>query len=130
MKKLFVICIMSLSLFGAYVAPMSVKGTTYVDSKATFELFQKGVKFLDVRPQGSISRGKIKGAIEMYVGSMSLQKIMLFVKKDEPVVVYCNGQHCSLTPEALILMKNWGYTKLYYYRDGYPAWKHYGLPIE
>lgn len=96
----------------------------------TYELFKKGAKFLDVRPQGSISKGKIKGAIEMYVGHMTLQKIMLFVKKDEAVVVYCNGQHCSLTPEALILMKNWGYTKLYYYRDGYPAWKYYGLPVE
>lgn len=71
----------------------------------TYELFKKGAKFLDVRPQGSISKGKIKGAIEMYVGHMTLQKIMLFVKKDEAVVVYCNGQHCSLTPEALILMK-------------------------
>ena len=130
MKKLFIICIMSFGLFGSYTAPMRVEGSTYVDSKAAFELFNKGAKFLDVRPQGSISKGKIKNAIEMYVGHMSPQKIMLFVKKDEPVVVYCNGQQCSLTPEAIILMKKWGYTKLFYYRDGYPAWKYYNLPTQ
>jgi rhodanese-related sulfurtransferase len=130
MKKIFLICVISLSLFGAYVAPMSVQGSTYVDSKAAFDLFNQGVKFLDVRPQNSIARGKIRGAIEMYVGNMNPQMISMIIKKDEPVVVYCNGQHCSLTPEAINLMKNWGYSKLYYYRDGYPAWNYYNLPTE
>ena len=130
MKKIFMMCIISLSLLGAYEAPMSILGSTYVDSKAAFELFNKGVKFLDVRPHSSIVRGKIKSAFEMYVGNMNPQMLAMIIKKNEPVVVYCNGQQCSLTPEAIVKMKSWGYTKLYYYRDGYPAWNYYKLPTE
>ena len=117
-------------LYAAYVAPMSVEGSTYVDTQKAYGLYQKGVKFLDVRPQSITKQGKIKGAKEFYVGYMTPSNITNAVSKSEEVVVYCNGQHCSLTPEALSLMVSWGYKKLYYYRDGYPAWEFNGLPIE
>ena len=130
MKKIVIIVLLAVGLFGSYVAPMSVKGTTYVDSQKAFELFNKGVKFIDVRPKSSSARGKIKGAVELYVGYMTPSAIQSVLKKEEEAVLYCNGQRCSLTPEALEILVGWGYTKLYYYRDGYPAWEFYGLPVE
>lgn len=130
MRVFLLMCLVSITLFAQYRAPMDVEGSTYVDSKAAYALYQKGAKFLDVRPPNSIARGKIKGAIEMYVGYMTPEKLANVIKKDQAVVVYCNGQYCSLTPEALIKMKKWGYLKLYYYRDGYPAWKYFNLPSE
>lgn len=130
MKKLWVMVLLAVGLYGSYIAPMSVKGTTYVDSQKAFELYNNGVKFIDVRPKSSSARGKIKGAIELYVGYMTPNALKSVLNKDDEAVVYCNGQRCSLTPEALEMMLKWGYTKLYYYRDGYPAWEFYGLPVE
>lgn len=130
MKKLLVMALLAVGLYGSYIAPMNVSGSTYVDSQKAFELFNQGIKFIDVRPKSSSARGKIKGAIELYVGYMTPNAVKSLLKKDEPVVIYCNGQRCSLTPEALEMLAKWGYKKLYYYRDGYPAWEFYGLPVE
>jgi len=49
---------------------------------------------------------------------------------DTPVVVYCNGEGCSLSEEAIIKLLKIGYKHLYFYRDGYPAWTYFRLPVE
>ena len=52
------------------------------------------------------------------------------VKKDEPVVFYCNGHKCLRSSKASALAVSWGWNKVYYYRDGFPAWKAAGNPVE
>jgi rhodanese-related sulfurtransferase len=51
-------------------------------------------------------------------------------KKDEPIVIYCNGASCMRSSKATAKAVSWGYTKVYYYRDGFPAWKAASLPVE
>ena len=130
MKSLLVVLFSITTLLANYIAPMSVAGSTYVDSEKAYMLYNKGVKFIDVRPARFLSQGKIKNAIHLYVGDFTKAKLLSLAKKSEEIVIYCNGQGCSLTPEAIIEVVKYGYTKVYYYRDGYPAWQYYKLPIE
>jgi len=52
------------------------------------------------------------------------------VGKSEPVVIYCNGESCMRSSKASAQAVAWGYTKVYYFRDGFPAWKTAGYPAE
>ncbi len=130
MKIIFSILLMISTLFANYKAPMNVMGSQYIDSQKAYDMYKKGVKFIDVRPDRFLKNGKIKNAIHLYVDLFTKQKLNLIAKKDEPIVLYCNGQSCSLTAEAIIKAVKYGYSNLYYYRDGYPAWKYYKLPTE
>lgn len=132
MKKvmLLVLTIFTVSLYAGYSAPLHVQGSKLVDSKEAYALYNQGVKFIDVRPMKFVRFGKIKDAHHLYVGVMTAQNIGNVVAKNEGVVIYCNGVGCPLSAEAIVKMAAWGYSKIYYYRDGFPAWKHYNLPIE
>jgi rhodanese-related sulfurtransferase len=46
------------------------------------------------------------------------------------VVFYCNGHACHRSSKASKLAVGWGWKKVYYYRDGFPAWKAANNPIE
>ena len=129
MKKLLAILIFATSLF-AFEAPMNVKGATTIDSRLAYDMYNKKVKFLDVRPIKFVKFGKIKGALHLYVDNFKKELLEQIVKKDEPLVIYCNGRGCPLSSEAIVKLVSYGYTNLYYYRDGIPAWKYYKLPIQ
>jgi rhodanese-related sulfurtransferase len=132
MKRLILLfwTVFTVSLYAGYAAPLHVDGSKLVDSKEAYALYQQGVTFVDVRPQRFVTSGMIKGAHHLYVGAMTPQNIQKVAAKDAAVVVYCNGVSCSLTAEAIVKMTAWGYSKIYYYRDGFPAWKYYKLPMQ
>jgi rhodanese-related sulfurtransferase len=130
MKKIFYILLLVSSLFANYIAPMQVSGSQYIDSQKAYEMFQKGVKFIDVRPDRFVKEGKIQNAYHLYVDLFSKQKLNSIAKVNEDIVIYCNGQGCPLSAEAIVKAASYGYTHVYYYRDGYPAWKFYKLPTE
>ena len=58
------------------------------------------------------------------------QSLSAVVGKDEAVVFYCNGEKCLRSSEATQKAVDWGFTKVYYYRDGFPAWKDANNPVE
>ena len=130
MKKLFFILLSVSSLFANYKAPIHVSGSQLIDSQKAYEMFNKGAKFIGVRPDRFVKMGKIKNAYPLYVSLFSKQKLNSFAKENEDIIIYCNGQSCSLSAEAIVKAVDYGYKNIYYYRDGYPAWKHYKLPIE
>jgi rhodanese-related sulfurtransferase len=120
------------SLFANYKAPMNIKGSTTIDSKKAYELYNQKVLFIDVRPTWMVKKqGKIKGAVNYYVSSMTKDGLKkLLPSKNTAAVIYCNGVGCSLSEEAIVKMAPLGYKNIYFYRDGYPAWKYYNLPQE
>ena len=57
------------------------------------------------------------------------QRLAEFTKgKDEEVVIYCHGPSCGHSSIACANAVSWGYTKVYYFRDGFPGWKAAGHP--
>ena len=52
------------------------------------------------------------------------------VQQEEAVVFYCNGENCMRSSDASESAVGWGWNKVNYYRDGFPAWKAASWPVE
>lgn len=116
---------------GGKVSPTSVDGATSVSAADAKGLFDKGVIFLDVRSDKDWSAGRIPDAVHIELKKKLNEASMgKEVKKGDPVVIYCNGASCTRSSKASAKAVGWGYSKVYYFRDGYPAWKSAGYPVE
>jgi len=49
---------------------------------------------------------------------------------DDEVVFYCGGLDCHLAANSCAQALTWGYTKVYYFAGGFPAWRDAGYPVE
>ena len=131
-KLIFSFLLVVSSLWANYKAPMNIKGSITIDSKKAYDLYNQKVLFIDVRPTWMVQKqGRIKGAVNYYVRDITqngLKKIL--PTKNTPAVIYCNGISCSLSEEAIVKIAPLGYKNIYFYRDGYPAWKYYQLPTD
>lgn len=136
MKKLLLMAagaLLALSFNPAIGAesPATVEGATTVDTAKASELFDAEVAFVDARKDSDWDAGRIPGAIHLDVKkALTPESLEAEVKKDEPVVFYCNGHKCMRSSKASAMAVSWGWKKVYYYRDGFPAWKAAGNPVE
>jgi len=113
------------------VSPTSVDGATSVDATQAKALFDKGVLFVDVRSDKDWAAGRIPDAVHIELKKVfSEATLSKEMKKDEGAVIYCNGPSCLRSSKAAIKAVGWGFSKIYYFRDGFPAWKSAGYPTE
>lgn len=111
--------------------PETVPGATTIDLAQAKKMFDDGVAFLDARKDADWDAGRIPGAIHLELGkTFTKENLEKAVKPDAPVVFYCNGVKCMVSPNAIKEAAAWGWTKMYYFRVGYPAWKSAGYPTE
>ena len=128
--------LLALALFAGSVAagsvsPVTVNGATTVDTAKARELFDQEAAFVDVRSNSDWDAGRIPGAIHIELKKLyNKDSLGAEVKPDEALVIYCNGPSCPRSAQASEMAVSWGYSKVYYYRDGYPAWKSAGNPVE
>ena len=115
----------------AEVSPMTIEGATTIDSAKAKALFEQEVAFVDVRKDSDWDAGRVPGAIHIELKkAYSADSLGAEVKKDEAVVFYCNGEKCMRSSDASAKAVAWGWSNVYYYRDGFPAWKAAGNPVE
>lgn len=115
----------------ANVSPETVEGVTTVDTAKAKELFDSGVVFVDVRSDKDWAAGRIPDAVHIELKKVYNEETLgAEVKKTDPVVIYCNGHSCMRSSKASAQAASWGYQTVYYYRDGFPAWKAAGYPVE
>ena len=113
------------------VSPETVSGATTVDAAKAKELFDQEVLFVDTRKDKDWDAGRIPGAEHLDVKkALTAESLGAVAGKDEPVVMYCNGHNCLRSSHAAAMAVEWGYSKVYYFRDGFPAWKDAGYPVE
>ena len=106
-------------------------GATSVSAAEAKALFDKGVIFVDVRSDKDWGAGRIPDAVHIELKKVLNEETMgKEVKKDQEVVIYCNGPSCLRSSKACVKAVGWGYKKVYYFREGYPAWKSAGYPVE
>jgi len=112
-------------------APMSVAGATTVTTDEAHDLFKQGALFVDVRRDSDWEAGRIAGAVHLNLKkTLSEASLAKEAGTDEAIVMYCNGPKCLRSSEACAKAAGWGFNKLYYYRDGFPAWKMAGYAVE
>lgn len=115
----------------AAVSPVTVNGATTVTVEEAGELFDQGVVFVDVRKGSDFDAGRVPGAVHLDSESAFDETALeAVVAKDQPVVIYCNGESCLRSSEASEMAVGWGFSEVYYLRDGYPAWEAAGFPVE
>lgn len=125
------LCASAMSAHAAKISPESVTGAETVDSSKAKALFDKGVLFVDVRSDKDWSAGRIPDAIHLNVKTaFNEESLLKEAKKNEEIVLYCNGESCLRSSKASAMAVGWGFSKVYYYRLGFPDWKAAGYPVE
>lgn len=140
MRKLnfTLICVLLLSITSTVHAselvtatPKSVPGATTVDAAAAKKLFDQEAAFVDLRKQNVWNNGRVPGAIWIdFKNAFNEKTLNTEVEKTEKVVFYCSGVRCPRSSKAAKKALAWGYGSVFYFREGFPAWKKAGYPIE
>lgn len=108
-----------------------VSGVEKITGSAIKEMLQRGVVVVDVRDAGSYGRGHIPGAFNLDLNiALTEKSLATLVDKNGPVVFHCWGVSCSYSAMACAKARLCGYTRVYYFDGGFPAWKAAGFPIE
>lgn len=117
--------------FTSDVSPKTINGATTVDAKKAKQLFDQGALFVDVRRDSDWDNDRIPDALHLELKKVfSKESLLEEAKIDDPVVLYCNGEKCLRSTKATILAVEWGFKKIYFFRDGFPAWKQASFPVE
>jgi len=115
----------------AGLSPDQVSGAVTIDGDKAKQLFDEGALFVDPRGDADWEAGRIPGALHLDVKKdLTKDSLGAEAKEDESVVFYCNGIKCMRSSEACDKAVAWGYSKVYYYRNGLPDWKQRGYPVE
>jgi len=137
MKRLFIALWTCYFLVGSSfalaekVSPETINGATTVNASKAKALFDKGITFVDVRKDKDWNAGRIPDAVHIDLkNGYSDESLSKAVKKDQEVVIYCNGPKCMRSSKASTKAVSWGFSKVFYFRGGFPAWKAAGYPAE
>jgi rhodanese-related sulfurtransferase len=138
-KSLVAITYLCAIMAGSYVSatelvnstPQSVAGATTVDAAQAKDLFDNEALFIDLRKENMWNAGRIPGAVWLEMKSaFSEEALTGEAEKDETLVFYCSGVHCPRSAKACEKALSWGYSKVNYFRGGFPEWKNAGYPVE
>ncbi len=113
------------------VSPSFIPGATSIDVVEAKQLYDRGVTFIDTRPEVDWNTGHVAGAVLLELEKMFTEEALSkLIDPAEEAVIYCQGSRCLRSSKATEEAVVWGFEKIYYFRDGYPAWKTAAFPIE
>lgn len=121
--------------------PMSIPGGTLVTAEKAKELHGQGAVFIDTRVAAEYAEKHIKGAFSIpykekfaRVSTVDPEDTFTLAElptnKEKPLVFYCNGSPCWKSYKGAAAAIKASYTKVYWFRDGIPAWDNKGYPTE
>jgi len=114
--------------------PDGVKG---INSAELAALVKKGPAagnylLIDARPAGKFQEGHLPTAVSIPFAELEKEgEKLLPADKQKPLIFYCGGPTCVLSPKSAELAKKFGFTNLTVYTDGEPGWKksdYYTVP--
>lgn len=95
-----------------------------------YDLYKKGVKFIDARMPEEYKEGHISGAINIpFDGDESYRDILNNFNKDEMLVTYCDGSDCELSILLGDELFEKGFKNVYIFFGGWNDWLAKGYPI-
>ena len=125
-----------------FYSPEVLPGASIPTAEQVKKLMAEGVPLFDVRPVAHYREAHIPGAVNVpyqmsspkevdyddSVDSFDLNKLPK--DKNAPMIFQCNGAECWYSYKAARYMVQRGYTKVYWFRTGLPAWKAAGYPVK
>ncbi len=112
-------------------APAEIEGVTTVSILDAYKLHKKGAIFIDVRDRESWENGHIEGALHL---DFTAEEFIALYSNDAldrstPIVFYCNSSLHNAAAMASYFAQEWGYTNVFYFRDGYYSWLAVDAPM-
>ena len=130
-KFLAVICLSLMSVVSWAEAPLEIEGATTVGLDKAKNLYDEGAVFIDVRDRQSWSLGHIEGSVNLDFNHNEFS--VLYISEDldrsTPIVFYTSSSLNIRSAMASFFASNWGYTNVYYFRDGYYSWMAADMPV-
>ena len=109
-----------------------VKGAILVNLQTAKSLHDRNVVFIDVRTDSQWAReDHIPGAIHLELAKFNRASLSAIVAKDREVVFYCTIlEYCLHSAQASAMALSWGFTSVYYFREGMYGWRSAGFSVE
>jgi TolB-like protein/Flp pilus assembly protein TadD/rhodanese-related sulfurtransferase len=113
------------------VLPTEVEGAKTIDGVMAKSLFDRGVPFIDVRSSVYWAAGHVPGALNLDLfEEFTEDKVSKIAIKDKDLVIIAHGATVSSrSARASARAVQWGFTKVYFFRDGFAGWKSAGYPV-
>ncbi len=109
----------------------SVEGAKKIDLNEAMKKHDQGYIFIDNRSSRGYGQGHIPNAINLpFKTGLTRESLQDLVTKNEPAVFYCDGEGCYKSAHGAAKAVTWGYTNIFYFAGGMPAWKKAGLYVE
>ncbi len=124
MKRVIAILASALLLAGCST---SSTATDLSVSEFSAKVTEPGIITLDVRTPGEFSEGHIEGALLVDFQSGNFENEIASLDKNQTYAVYCRSGNRS--GQAVKVMSDAGFTKLYNLDGGVIDWANSGLPL-
>lgn len=125
-----------------YFTPRSLPGASVVDAKTVAQLMQRGGSYIDTRTDAEFKAGHVPGAKLVPYVEKSAKDADFDAKLDQfdlarlptdrsaELIFACNGAECWKSFKASHAALKAGYTKVYWFRGGFPEWRSSGQKTE
>jgi len=122
--------------------PASLPGVKNVGADEVKKLLDSGVPVIDTRVSAEYAEKTIKGAKSVPYKEKSAKEpgfdasqdqfdlAKLPADKSAPLVLFCNAGECWKSYKASVVAQKAGYTKIHWFRGGFPEWSAKGLPTQ
>jgi len=122
--------------------PTSLAGVTVVTAEQVQKMLDAGVPVIDTRVAAEFAEKTIKGAVSVPYKEKSAKEAgfdpsmdkfdlaKLPADKAAPVVFFCNSGSCWKSYKASAVAAKNGYSKVQWFRGGFPEWAGKGLPTQ
>jgi len=109
----------------AFAEPQAIK------LSQAYSLFKKDVLFIDARDESDYLVGHITGSLNIPFEDFDNHKQKLEqIPKEKPIVIYCAGTECDLSPLLANLLFEQGYKQVYVFFGGWVEWQEANYPME
>jgi rhodanese-related sulfurtransferase len=122
--------------------PASLPGVKSVSAEEVKKMLDSGVPVIDTRVAAEYAEKTIKGAISVPYKEKSAKEPGFDASQDQfdlaklpgnksaPLVFFCNAGECWKSYKASVVAQKAGYSKISWFRGGFPEWSSKGLPTQ
>lgn len=129
---LLMFCVVPIVWADKPVAPDSISGITTVTTDQSIKLILNDPELIviDARLIEEYRKGHIEGAVHLVDRDVTKTRLAKILPNSAtPVLFYCNGPRCLRSSRAAKKAQKHGYSRIYWYRDGWADWIKNELPI-
>jgi len=113
-------------------APHSIPGALGVSAEEVVDLIlsKPDLIIIDARMKTEYAKGHIEGAVNLLNTTLRREDLEEVVPDlSTPIVIYCNGERCLRSSDAVRKALDWGYRNVFWFRGGWKEWMEKRLPV-